>query len=106
MRVYNNIILSGTTVTGTNVSPAQPLDHIYGFSVQLVHPLASASGVFSLEASNDASNWTTVSSVNINTSGSTILNTTDAFYKNVRGRLVVNSGTFSSFTANMYTKGV
>lgn len=78
MRIINDKIFDEEIVTNeTKVSEAFEVEHIYGFSIQLVYSGAGISGSFKLQASNDGENWDDV------TNSEQVISGPDSFTTNV-----------------------
>ncbi len=107
---WNSLTMSGNLTTN-----AIPLNHIYGFSIQVVWSGGTAIGAFTVQASNDITNvganvlnWETVanSSIAASGSGSAFYNYNGAFYKWFRIVYTYTSGTGTITATNIYIKGV
>jgi len=105
---------SSLTMSGNLTTTPVALDHIYGYSVQVVWTGATASGAFTIEASDDVTsvpanivNWETVGSSSIAASGpgSAFYNYNGAFYKWFRLKYAYTSGTGTITASNIVIKG-
>ena len=115
MRIENaNILslLSSASLAGNVTGPSILIEHIYGYSFQIVWT-GSPVGNFYLEASNDlGSSPTTWDTIGGTTSaaggagGTLTYNIERAFYRWVRLRYAVTSGTGTITVCNLMEKGV
>lgn len=110
MWVVDHELLSTTNIYGTTYSNAQPVPHLYGFSMQVVYTMSAstADATLILQASCDGTNWADIedSSVTItDTSGCIVYNVQDAFYAYTRLKITPGAGTITTLTARTYAKG-
>lgn len=105
MRIYNQLFLTAGDMAGSVTSSAEPLDYIYGFSIQAIYT-GSPVGTLTLEASNDNSNWVTVtdSSYSVTSAGNYMWNFTVSNFKWVRVVYTRTSGT-GTLSARIYARG-
>jgi hypothetical protein len=115
MRIQNDALWTNQAMGVATITTApQPLDHIYGFAIQVVWT-GTPVGNFSLEASCDAPtdgtlpvNWGTLPSSSIpagGAAGAQIYNVSESFYKWIRIKYV-GSGSSGTVNARVNIKGV
>lgn len=107
MRISDFILLDTSNIIIATTSDAFQIEHLLGFSVAVVFTGSSnLTGSFILQASNDNTNWIDITDSSVSgTSGSCMFNITEAFYKSVRLKVIPTTGTISTITAKVYTKG-
>ena len=113
MRVLNRKVLNNKSMASSFSSDVQQLDHIYGFSIQIVFT-GTPSGAFKVQVSNDevetegqVTNWSDVagSSTSISTAGDLTYNYDGIFSKWVKVVYTRVSGTGTA-NAQLYMKGI
>lgn len=85
MKFKNFDLTLGPSLSTSTNSVSQNIDYDFGFSVQIVFTGSSLDGSFKLQASNDNTNWTDVTSstaVSSLTGTSSIMYNVDAAYYN------------------------
>lgn len=113
MRINNKKLIDNVSMGASINSAAQQLDHIYGFSIQLVFT-GTPNGSFKMQCSNDdvetgsqVVNWTDVanSAQAITAAGDMIYNYDGSHFKWVRLVYTRSSGT-GTLNGQIYIKGV
>ena len=108
MRI-KTITVEDVAIISTTVYDTQPLEHIYGYSVQFKWTSTVADAEIKLQASNDGENWDDVTGASFlinNSSDSKLFNVPDAMYKFVRVFLDVTAGTVDTFKIITNIKGI
>jgi hypothetical protein len=107
MRISDFTLLDTTgLIIETNTDPFQ-IEHLLGYSISVAFTGDSnLTGSFVIQASNDDSSWNNVaSSAFSGTTGNCMFNASNTFYKSVRLKIDVDTGTMSTVIAKIYTKG-
>ena len=107
MRISDFILLDYTNLIIETKSDSFPVEHLIGYSISISFTGdTNLTGSFVIQASNDDTNWSDVATSSFtDTDTHCMFNVTNAFYKNVRLKAKVDTGTMSTITAKVYTKG-
>lgn len=109
MRVHSKKIVDETNITLSATYGSQQLDHIYGYSSQVVWSCSAASGIIILQASNNGTDWDDIPGTQIDVesvSGTKLFNFPDVFYKNCRVKVTMYTGALTSLVVENYMKGI
>lgn len=107
MRISDFTLIDTTDLIQETNSDPFPVEHLIGYSISVVFTGDSnLTGSFIVQASNDDTNWSDVATSTFTDADThCMFNVTNAFYKNVRLKMKVDTGTLSTITAKVYTKG-
>jgi len=107
MRISDFTLLDTSNLIINTNTDAFQIEHLLGFSVAIVFTGSSnLTGSFVLQASNDDINWSDITSSSVSgTSGNCMFNVTEAFYKSVRVKIILTTGTMLTSKIDIYTKG-
>lgn len=108
MRVSENTILEiDDPLMSEAFSEPYPLEHLIGFSVQVVYTSdVNFDGHFIIEVSDDEENWSELVATPIMYLGCNLtINVREIFTKFFRAKVVTNTGTLLTLTAKVYAKG-
>ncbi len=108
MRILYDLVVDGYLNESVDY-PAASLEHMMGYSCQVVWSSTTASYTVKLQGSNDEVNWKDLSGLSqaiLNDSGSVLWNVSDAMYQFVRPVVARTSGAVDDLKIVLYCKGV
>lgn len=108
MRIIDHKLIDTTNVTTETNSSAIELHTVVGYSVQVIYTGSGGmSADITVQASNDGNNWSNAAAATSisGSSGNILINASDSFYKYTRVNVANVSGTLSTLTVWIYSRG-